>query len=133
MPAVTGNRPLGSSWLEILRRKTPKAFAEAFAADATLEASVLSEPVLGADRIREVFAATTSMYESISFTHEMIDGAKTYLEWRGKAFNGLPATGITVLTHGPTGKIENILLMHAPLRTVETFSTELTKRMVSRT
>jgi hypothetical protein len=123
---------LGSTWLEIIRRKTPEAFAEAFAADATLEASVLAEPVMGASKIREVFAATTSMYESIAFTHEAVSGAKTYLEWRGRISNGLPATGITVLTHGPAGKIESVLLMHAPLHTVEAFSAELTKRMTPR-
>jgi hypothetical protein len=70
------------------------------------------------------------MYENITFTHEVIDGSKTYLEWQGKIFNGLSVTGITVLTRDPVGKIKTILLMHAPLLVVHSFSAELTKRVM---
>ncbi len=129
MSVVPESAQPGSGWIEIIRRKTPEAFAEAFTIDAVLDASVLKQRIEGAEKIRKVFAATSGMYESIAFTHETIDGRKTYLEWRGRTFNGLPVEGLTVLTRDPAGKIERVCLMHSPLQTVETFSAELMRRL----
>jgi hypothetical protein len=42
------NLPPGHSWLEIIKRRTPEAFAAAFTKDVVLNASVLPRPISGA-------------------------------------------------------------------------------------
>jgi hypothetical protein len=81
------NRHLpGHDWLAIVRQHGTTEFGKAFALP-TLDASVLSSPSVGIQAIAAFFAATSSgMYETIEFTHETIDGLKTYLEWQGTTF-----------------------------------------------
>ena len=75
------------------------------------------------------FAATAGgMYDSLAFTNETIDGAKTYLEWEGKAF-GKEVGGTTILTRNEAGLIQSIRLYHRPLQMVMEFSVELGRRL----
>jgi len=68
------------------------------------------------------------MYDTLTFTHETIDGPKTYLEWEGKAL-GKPVSGSTILTRNRTGLVQNIQIYLRPLPVVLEFSAELAKRL----
>jgi hypothetical protein len=122
------SRPPGNAWLEIIRRPTAEAFAEAFAAKAVLDSSVGSRSVVGAESIRHFFEATREMYETIAFVHESVDGDHTFLEWEG-TFQGKPIAGTTILTKRNKGPIESIRLYHRPYDQVVAFSAELAVRL----
>jgi hypothetical protein len=79
------NLPPGHSWLEIIKRRTPEAFAfaAAFTKDVILNASVLPRPISRAADLRTFFGATRAMYDTIAFKHEVTLGSRTYLEWEG--------------------------------------------------
>jgi hypothetical protein len=78
-------RTPGAGWSAIVRKNGTKEFAAAFAASPVLDASVLNGPCEGVDAIASFFAATAGgMYESLAFTHERVDGRKTFLSGRAK-------------------------------------------------
>ena len=119
----------GDDWMAVVRKNGTVEFADAFARDATLDAAVTSGPCVGVKAIAAFFAATAGgMYDALTFTHETVDGAKTYLEWEGKAF-GQPVGGTTILTRDEAGLIRNIKLYHRPFQMVLRFSAELQKRL----
>jgi len=125
---IAGDAP-GSSWAAVVRTNGTSEFSKAFVPKPILEASVLNGTCIGIDAISEFFAATAGgMYESLKFTHESNDGAKTYLEWEGKAF-GAQVGGTTILTRDETGLIESIRLYHRPLAAFLKFSVELENRL----
>jgi hypothetical protein len=68
------------------------------------------------------------MYDRIAFTHETVDGVKTYLEWEGQAF-GMDVAGTTTLSRNGSGLIASIRLYHRPLHMVVKFSAELGRRL----
>jgi hypothetical protein len=83
---------------------------------------------VGVKSTEAFFSATTGMYDKIAFTHETVDGAKTYLEWEGQAF-GMDVAGSTTLSRNGLGLIESIRLYHRPLHMVVQFSAELGRRL----
>jgi hypothetical protein len=122
-------RKPGEDWIAIVRKNGTEEFAAAFAPNAVLDASVMNGPCVGVNAIAAFFAATSGgMYESLAFTHETVDGPKTYLEWEGKAF-GKDVGGTTILTRNETGLVESVRLYHRPLRIVALFSAELERRL----
>jgi hypothetical protein len=104
----------------ICRRICSKSSARNIGSERTVHRS---------DAIAAFFAATAGgMYDALAFTHETVDGRKTYLEWEGKAF-GKDAGGTTILTRGETGLIASVRLYHRPFQIVQQFSAELAKRL----
>jgi hypothetical protein len=71
------------------------------------------------------------MYDTLDFTHETIDGPKTYLEWEGKAF-GKSVGGSTILTRDVAGLIQSVQIYHRPLPMVLQFSAELEHRLMGK-
>ena len=129
MSVSTSTQVPGAEWLEIVRKNGTSEFAAAFVPNAVLETSVLNGPCVGVDAIAAFFAATASgMYDALGFTHETVDGRKTYLEWEGKAF-GEDVGGATILTRDEAGLIVGVRLYHRPLQMVQRFSVELAKRL----
>src|SRR6266849_2037827 len=129
MSISTPSRLPGAEWREIAKKSGTKEFAAAFAPNPVLETSVLNGPCIGVDAIAAFFAATASgMYDALSFTHETVDGRKTYLEWEGKAF-GEDVGGATILTRDEAGLIVGVRLYHRPLQMVRRFSADLAKRL----
>src|SRR5882762_10808152 len=120
MPVSTSTRLPGAEWREIVKKNGTKEFAAAFEPNAVLETSVLNGPCAGVDAIAAFFAATAGgMYDTLAFTHETVDGPKTYLEWEGKAF-GKSVGGTTILTRNEAGLIQSIQIYHtAPSRSIE--------------
>src|SRR5271163_1966422 len=129
MPVDPSTRRPGENWLALVRKSGTPEFAAAFAANPVLHTSVLSGPCAGVETIATVLAASTGgMYDTLVFTHETVDGPKTYLEWEGKAF-GKSVGGSTILTRNASGLIENIQIYHRPLPMVLQFSAELENRL----
>ncbi len=129
MPTENSPRNPGEGWRAFLRKNGTAEFAAAFAPNPVLDTSVMNGPLVGVVAIGSFFAATTSgMYDSLAFTNETVDGAKTYLEWEGKAF-GRDVGGTTILTRNATGLIQSVRLYQRPLQVVVLFSAELAKRL----
>jgi hypothetical protein len=122
-------RTPGAEWRAIIQKNGAKESAAAFASNAVLESSVMNGPCVGSETIASVFAAVAGgMYDSLTFTSEIGDGRKTYLEWEGKTF-GKDVGGATILTRNEAGLIQSVRLYHRPLQRVLEFSQELAKRL----
>jgi hypothetical protein len=118
MPSETPARSPGADWRALVRKNGTKEFAGAFAPNPVLDTSVMYRPCVGVDAIASFFPTTNGMYDSLTFTNETVDGAKTYLEWEGKAFVG----GTTIVARSEAGLIVNIRLYRRPLQIVQLFS-----------
>jgi pimeloyl-ACP methyl ester carboxylesterase len=116
-------------WTRAFEQKSAAAFADAFAADIVLEASVLAKPVVGAEQVKTVMGAASKIYEALEFTHEAMQGLRTYLEWEAQAFGGEKLCGITILTKNADGKIVRAAIHHRPLGSALKLSTELGRRL----
>jgi hypothetical protein len=71
------------------------------------------------------------MYDTLVFTHETVEGPKTYLEWEGKAI-GKSVGGSTILTRDAAGLIKSIQIYHRPPPMVLQFSAELENRLMGK-
>jgi len=128
---VPARRP-GDDWITLVRKSGTPEFASAFAANPVLHTSVLAGPCVGVDAIATIIKASTGgMYDALTFTHETVDGPKTYLEWEGKAFGNSVAGG-TILTRDASGLIQSIQIYHRPLPMVLRFSAELEDRLMGK-
>src|ERR1700746_2492047 len=128
MPVDPSARKPGEDWIAIAPKKEMPKFAAAFAANPVPHSSVMSGPCVGVEAVAAVFAATAGgMYDTLAFTHETVDGPKTYLEWEGKAF-GKSVGGTTILTRNDAGLIQSIQIYHLPLPVVRPFCAALKTR-----
>jgi hypothetical protein len=116
-------------WTDAFAEKSSDAFADAFAAEVMLEASVLSRPVEGRDQVALVMTTASTVYKALQFTHQAVSGDRTYLEWEAKAFGGVDLRGVTVLTKNDSGQIVNVAIHHRPLGAALAFSAELGERL----
>jgi hypothetical protein len=122
-----GVQPQG--WTRAFDSKSADAFAQAFAPNIVLEASVLTRPIEGRDQVKTVMAAASQIYESLAFTHEAANGSHHYLQWEATAFGTLKLAGVTVLTKNEEGKIVRVAIHHRPLNAVLKFSAALGQRV----
>jgi len=116
-------------WTRAFAQKSSSAFAEAFANEIVLEASVLTHPVVGAEQVMAVMGTASTIYEALAFTQQTADGQRTYLEWEAQAFGGERLFGITILTRDDAGKIVRAAIHHRPLGVALKFSVELGQRL----
>ena len=129
MPMDPSAHKPGENWIAIVRKSGLPEFAAAFAANPVLHTSVMSGPCVGVEAVATVIAASTgSMYDTLVFTHETVDGPKTYLKWEGNAF-GKSVGGSTILTRNAAGLIQSVQIYHRPLPMVLQFSAELENRL----
>ena len=118
----------GVTWVRMVRTlRTPDA-PRYFASNVTLDASVLDRTSRGINAVRAYFVAASSLYSSLRFTNETVTGARTFLEWEGKAF-GEEVAGITVFVRNKSGRIAKIRLYTSPLTAVHQFATALQKHL----
>ena len=120
-------RPVpGVTWVIMVRTlRTPDA-RRYFASNVTLDASVLDRTSRGIKAIRAYFVAASNLYDSLKFTDETVSGARTFLEWEGKAF-GKEVGGITVLVRNKSGRIAKIRIYLRPSVAVHQFAAALHK------
>ncbi len=116
-------------WTRAFEQKTSSAFADAFAPGIVLEASVLTRPAVGVDQVKTILGTASGIYEALAFTHEVVDGPRTYLEWEAQAFGGEKLHGITILIRGEDDKIARVAIHHRPLGGALKFSSELARRL----
>jgi predicted alpha/beta-hydrolase family hydrolase len=132
---ATLNRSSGAAaaapqgWTRAFEQKSSSAFADAFAPDIVLEASVLARPVIGVEHVKTVMGTASKIYEALAFTHEASSGRRSYLEWEAQAFGGEKLCGITILTRNEEGKIVRAAIHHRPLGGALKFSAELGHRL----
>jgi hypothetical protein len=118
----------GEAWTEIVRRPTLEEFSRAFVSDVVLEASVLSQPIVGPGGLWGFFHATRTMYERIGFTHEIGTKARMCLEWEG-VFAGKPVAGVTIITRDDGGTITSVRLHHRPFDQVVAFAGAISRNL----
>jgi pimeloyl-ACP methyl ester carboxylesterase len=129
LDAAPAAGPAQQGWKAAFANRSAQAFAEAFAPDMVLDATVLTRPLVGRDAVKMVMGTASSIYESVTFTHEATNGPRTYLEWTAAAFGGQELRGITILTKGDDGRIVRAAIHHRPLGAALRFSAELSKRV----
>lgn len=117
------------SWTQAFADKSENSFADAFADNVILEASVLVRPIEGRDCVKSVMAAASKTYEALTFTRQVESAQQTYLEWDAFAFGGQPLSGVTILIKNPDGLIVHIAIHHRPLGAVLRFSIEMRERL----
>ena len=117
------------SWTQAFADKSENSFADAFADNVTLEASVLVRPIKGRDCVKSVMATASKVYEALTFTHQVESAQQTYLEWDAEAFGGQPFSGVTILIKNPDGLIVHIVIHHRPLGALLRFSIEMRERL----
>lgn len=118
-----------AGWTNAFEEKSATAFSEAFAVDVVLEASVLTRAVEGRHQVKNVMAAGSAIYDSLTFTQETVSGDRAYLEWQATAFGGTQIDGVTILTKDTDGQIVRAAIHHRPLGAVHRFSAELGRRL----
>jgi pimeloyl-ACP methyl ester carboxylesterase len=116
-------------WTQAFEQKSADAFADSFAPDVVLEATVLAKPAIGIEQVKTMMTTASKIYEALSFTHEARNGQRDYLEWEVQAFGGERMRGVTVLTKNAAGKIVHVAIHHRPLGGALKFSAELGRRL----
>jgi len=127
--ATTSGAADAEGWINAFASKSADDFGEAFHRDVVLEASVIRSPITGRENVKAVMSAASSIYESLEFTHQTVNGPRTYLEWQATAFSGLKIDGVTILTKDEAGQIVSAAIHHRPLDAALRFSAELGKRL----
>jgi len=117
-----------SDWTTAFETKSSTAFGAAFAQDVVLEASVLRRPVTGREEVAHVLETASGIYESLTFTNQVIHDDRTYLEWDAVALGGIAMRGVTVLTRNDDGLITRAAIHHRPLDAALAFSAEMARR-----
>ena len=112
-------------WTRAFESKSEGAFAETFAAEVTLEASVLYIPIHGRPAVKTVMGAASRIYESLDFTSEVHHDRNSYLEWQATAFGGVVLHGVTILTRNADDLIDRVAIHHRPLGAALRFSEAL--------
>ena len=117
-----------SDWTTAFETRSSTAFGATFAEDVVLEASVLRRPVTGREQVARVLDAAGGIYESLTFTNQVSDGDRAYLEWEAVGLGGVAMRGVTVLIRNSDGLITGAAIHHRPLDAALTFSAEVARR-----
>jgi SnoaL-like protein len=120
------------AWTDAFAKQSADAFESAFADDVVLEASTLRLPVCGKRDVQVTMQAASAYYASLVFTHEAVNGARTYVEWEAEAPTGTKFSGITVLTRNADGLIGHTAIHHRPLDAALEFSAEMERRTLGK-
>jgi hypothetical protein len=131
MPETSSNRARHvreQTWTGAFAQQSADAFGSALADDVVLEAATLRVPVRGKKDVQATMQAASAYYTSLMFTHEAVNGRRTYLEWEAEAPTGTKFSGITILARNADGLIGHIAIHHRPLDAALEFSAEMSRR-----
>ena len=115
MSQSAGNTAAGVpqvDWTRAFDAQSQAAFTQAFAPDVVLEATLLTRPVAGRERVARAMTVMSNTYEFLEFTHQATSGRRTYLEWTALALGGLQLKGVTVLVRDEQGRIATVAIHH---------------------
>ena len=113
---MTNENSSAHYWTDAFARRTAEGFAEVFADNIVLEATILVSPVQGRENVKQVMLAASKIYKSLEFTNAVSAGNKQFLEWVAEAHAGVKFRGVTVLTRDATGSILHAAIHHRPMR-----------------
>jgi hypothetical protein len=113
------------AWAGAFKSKKSDAFADSFADDVVLEAAVLRKPITGRANVALVLGTASKLYESVTFTHETTNGARSYLEWEAIMPGEPPLHGCTILVRDEAGKTAKAIIQHRPLDGLLAFSLKM--------
>lgn len=112
-------------WRNAFESQSSDVFGDAFAEDVVLEATTLRKPIRGRDNVALVMATASKIYESLVFTHEAVNGLRSYVEWE-VVMPGVPdLRGSTILVRDETGRIVKAIIQHRPLDGLLAFSARM--------
>jgi pimeloyl-ACP methyl ester carboxylesterase len=123
------DRASGAGWRRGFADKSQTTFADGFADEIVLEASVLAKPIAGKTLVSAALSAASAIYDSLEFTEEAHNASTSYLQWRASAFDGVEIKGVTVLQRNADGKVVTAAIHHRPLSAALRFSAELSDRL----
>jgi carboxymethylenebutenolidase len=126
---TTSHSSTAGDWKGAFAKRTAAGFSEAFAEDVVLEATTLTRPVQGREKVTVVMAAASKLYKSVDFTNTATVGAKQYLEWVAEAHAGVQFSGVTVLTRDAAGAIVHVAIHHRPMEAAIFFSETMGKSL----
>ncbi|MFI5798715.1 alpha/beta fold hydrolase [Streptomyces sp. NPDC051677] len=118
-----------SGWRSGFSEQSENTFAEGFAEDVVLEASVLARPITGRTLVASTLATASAIYDSLEFTAEASQGTTTYLQWEATAFGGVELSGVTVLQKNADGQVVRAAIHHRPLGAALRFSAAIRDRL----
>lgn len=113
MSQPAGNTAAGvpqADWTRAFDARSQAAFSQAFASDVVLEATLITRPIEGRERVERAMAVMSNIYESLEFTHQATSGRRTYLEWTALALGGLQLKGVTVLVRDEQDRIATVAI-----------------------
>jgi hypothetical protein len=115
-------------WQRALGDKSGATFAEFVAPHVRLEGSIYAKPIEGREKVWASMRTAGGITSFLRFTDESASSDRLYLEWEQEAL-GQRFSGVTVLTFGGSGLIDNVALHHRPLGAVLAFSAEMGRRL----
>jgi hypothetical protein len=115
-------------WRRALGDKSGATFAEFVAPHVRLEGSIYATPIAGREKVWTSMRTAGGITGTLRFTDESASTDRIYLEWEQEAL-GQRFSGVTVLTFGGSGLIDNVALHHRPLGAVLAFSAEMGRRL----
>jgi hypothetical protein len=121
-------RPFLPIWRAALGDKSGATFAEFVAPHVRLEGSIYAAPIDGREKVWTIMRTAGGITSFLRFTQESASPDRIYLEWEQQAL-GQRFSGMTVLTFGASGLIENVALHYRPLGAVLAFSAEMGRRL----
>jgi hypothetical protein len=121
-------RPFLPIWRAALGDKSGAMFAEFVAPHVRLEGSIYARPVNGREKVWKSMRTAGGITSFLRFTRESASRDRIYLEWEQQAL-GQRFSGVTVLTFGGSGLIDNVALHYRPLGAVLAFSAEMGRRL----
>jgi hypothetical protein len=121
-------RPFLPIWRAALGDRSGGTFAEFVAPHVRLEGSIYAKPVDGREKVWTSMRAADGITSFLRFTQESAAPDRIYLEWEEQAL-GRQFSGVTVLTFGASGLIDNVALHYRPLGAVLAFSAEMGRRL----
>jgi hypothetical protein len=103
-------------------------FGEVVTAHVTMEGSIFATPIHGRENVWTSLRTAGAITDKLSFTYESTTSDRSYLEWEIEAL-AQRIEGVTVLTLGASGLIDNVAIHHRPLGAVLAFSAEMGRRL----
>jgi hypothetical protein len=90
-----------------------KDLGKLFAADAVIEAPMLTKPVKGAEDVLNIVSHAAKIASPITYTLELRDSKQTILFWEGKV-GGSVLQAATILVDGEDGLIREVRVVMRP-------------------
>jgi hypothetical protein len=105
-----------------------KDLGKLFAADAVIEAPMLTKPVKGADDVLNIISHAANLAGPITYTLELRDAKQTILLWEGKV-GGFVLQAATILVDDENGLISEVRVVMRPWPVATVFRNAMYKAL----